>query len=203
MNIYKDHIGESLGLSPLYLPELDIEWVKSISTNTISLNENHPFVGGALQRQRVVDGTHNLLNSTLIIDKNKNIKIVSLDEYYNNKDYENINSKEGYRRRGKSEKDRKLPPSMKGQNLSEKKNGLKGDSRTEMQKSASESHSKNWFKFGVTPTNKGETLSEDHKRALRKPKKSMSFKEYKCPHCKKTGRGNSMVRWHMDNCRYK
>ena len=26
---------------------------------------------------------------------------------------------------------------------------------------------------------------------------------YKCQHCEKQGKGNSMKRWHMDNCRYK
>ena len=28
-------------------------------------------------------------------------------------------------------------------------------------------------------------------------------KKYKCPHCNKEGGGNSMLRWHFDNCKYK
>lgn len=30
-----------------------------------------------------------------------------------------------------------------------------------------------------------------------------SSKEHECPHCHKTGRGNSMMRWHFDKCKEK
>jgi hypothetical protein len=79
----------------------------------------------------------------------------------------------------------------------------KGDNRTEAQKEASKKHSEKWHAFGKTPTPKGGTLSEAHKKSLRKPKQSMSFKEYTCPHCHKYGKGNTMKRWHFDNCKVK
>ena len=78
----------------------------------------------------------------------------------------------------------------------------RGDERTEAQKEASKKHSKHQKKFAITPTKKGDKLSDEHRQALRKPKKSQSFKEYVCPHCNKSGRGNTMVRWHFDNCKH-
>lgn len=92
-----------------------------------------------------------------------------------------------------------MGPMIKGVHLQT----LTGDERTEAQKEAARKHSEYQKKNAITPTAKGSKLSEEHKQALCKPKKSMSFKEYECPHCGKKGRGNSMVRWHMDNCKMK
>ena len=41
----------------------------------------------------------------------------------------------------------------------------------------------------------GKKLSDAHKAHL--------TKEYVCPHCNKIGKGNAMIRHHMDNCKFK
>ena len=41
----------------------------------------------------------------------------------------------------------------------------------------------------------GKKFTEEHKAHL--------TQEKICPHCNKIGKGNAMVRWHMDNCKFK
>ena len=62
-------------------------------------------------------------------------------------------------------------------------------------------------------------LSEEHKLAIsrggkgttrpprndawREKQRMVQSKTYTCPHCKLTGKGSAMKRWHFDNCRLK
>lgn len=72
-------------------------------------------------------------------------------------------------------------------------------------KPKSEEHKKNLSKI-----NKGKTFEEIHgaefaaeiKQKLSAVHKGKKQKELTCPHCNKAGRGNSMIRWHFDNCRF-
>ena len=93
------------------------------------------------------------------------------------------------------------PPLMKDYDFSNSKNILLGENRTDAQKKSSKRHSELMKSREICVTPKGGTLSDAHRRALRKPKSSMTLKNYECPHCGKSGRGNSMRRWHFDHCK--
>lgn len=45
-------------------------------------------------------------------------------------------------------------------------------------------------------------LSNEHKEKIKESLKK-SIKEYICPHCNKIGKGNRMLHFHFDNCKYK
>lgn len=90
----------------------------------------------------------------------------------------------------------------------------KGDNRTNSQKEAARKHSERWHLFGKTPTPKGGTMSEEHKKALRVPRPGagkhnghvkgenhFAKKILTCPHCGKQGGGGAIKRWHFDNCK--
>lgn len=81
------------------------------------------------------------------------------------------------------------------------KRGLKGEDRTEKQKLSSKSHSEN--SKGRIPWNKGISATIPAWNIGRKcPELGVGGKiEYTCPHCGKLGQGNSMKRWHFDNCK--
>jgi hypothetical protein len=218
MDIYKDAIGETLGLSPLYLPEIDMVELRKVSTNSVPCSqpmygeynpmygkkhkEDHPFVGGKLQKEKVANGTHHFLNSVTIITTDAEIKVVSLEEYYNNDEYVSLQSDEGYKLRGLDPNIRFLPTPLK--RMDERhKNTLKGEKRTLAQKLASKEHSEKWHTFGKSPTPRGGKLSEEHKHSLRKPKSKFTKPYHKCPHCGLEGHSNGMKRWHFDNCKQK
>jgi len=94
------------------------------------------------------------------------------------------------------------PPSKKDFDFTQTKVCLKGEQRTEKQKTAAEEHSQRMR--GRTTSRKGTKLSEEHRKALMKPKSKFApLKEHKCPHCDKVGKGSSMMRWHFDNCKNK
>ena len=214
MNIYQDLISKALGMRPLPQDQLakinaEFQQLKRESpsqswggeTWTKETFPDHPFVGSEFQNKRVEEGTHHLLSGVSVVGPNGDIVRMDFDEYKNQSDYVHIQSDEAYIRRGLDPtKDRKtnLGKEMPLNNDAPQK--LKGDDRTKAQKKASQEHSKKMKGRKLWPN--GRVLSEEHINNLRKPKKSMSFKEYKCPHCGKEGRGNSMVRWHMDNCKY-
>lgn len=214
MDIYKDAIGETLGLSPLYLPEIDMAELRKVSSNSMhgeynpmygkKHNEDHPFVKGKLQKEKVAAGTHHLLNTMTIITSNKEIKIVSLEDYYSNNDYVSLQSDEGYVRRGLDPKsDRKTNFGKKMPLNDCAKQKLKSENRTESQKKAAKKHSEKWHTFGKSPTPRGGKLSEEHKHSLRKPKSKFTKPYHKCPHCGLEGHSNGMKRWHFDNCKQK
>ena len=90
-----------------------------------------------------------------------------------------------------------------------------GDDRTEAQKEAAKKHSKHQKKFAITPTKKGDKLSDEHRQALRVPRPGagkhnnhvkgdshFAKQTTTCPHCGKQGGGGSMKRWHFDNCKH-
>ena len=180
-----------------------------------SKGKNHPFLND-LQKKRVANGTHHLIGKVVCVDKNG--KIISIDSnlYHNQLDEEYVihTSKEGFRRRNKSEKDRKIPPNKSGFDFGDKKNSLKGEARTENQKKSSNDHSKRMK--GTVVNKKGEQLSESHKKALKVPRPGagkhknhvkgsdhFASKKIQCPNCGKIGGGGSMKRWHFDNCKDK
>lgn len=81
-------------------------------------------------------------------------------------------------------------------------NRLIGEDRTEAQKESSKNHSIRMK--GKIPWNKGVKGQVAWNKGI--PSKSMSKLAntiHICPHCKKEGRGSSMLRWHFDNCKYK
>ena len=50
----------------------------------------------------------------------------------------------------------------------------------------------------------GKTASEETKAKMRtSSKKGQSLSKQVCPHCNKEGGGNTMSRWHFNNCKYK
>jgi len=105
-------------------------------------------------------------------------------------------------------------PSIKNPKFGNK-NGMFNKEHT---KESKEKMSDNWNKSGIRETwNKGKKtgpLSEEHKNNISKGSKGKPKSEewkqkmrkpqkiIKCPHCSKTG-GNSMKRWHFDNCKFK
>lgn len=99
---------------------------------------------------------------------------------------------------------------------------LKGKKLTPEHCAAMSVGNKASYAAGRTPWNKGKTslkkhtdetrrrMSESHQRrkllGIKRAKSSVPYKkhpEVTCPHCQKIGRGNSMTRWHFDNCKYK
>lgn len=92
------------------------------------------------------------------------------------------------------------PPSQTG-GLHLDTNRLKGDDRTKQQKLSAKNHSERMI--GKIPWNKDKTGLQE---AWNKGKKhegghKQAQIERTCPQCKKSGRGNGMLRWHFDNCR--
>ena len=215
MSIYRDTVSEALGMAPLsqdQLAKINAEFQQSKKESTTQSwggktwdkesFPDHPFVGGEIQKTKVKEGTHHLLGGVCVVGPNGDVVRMKFDDYKNQSEYVSIQSDEGYVRRGldpvqdrKTNLGKEMPLS---DNAPQK---LKGDDRTEARKKASKEHSKKMKGRQLWPN--GRVLSKNHINNLRKPKKSMSFKEYKCPHCGKEGRGNSMVRWHMDNCKMK
>lgn len=215
MNIYRDTISEFLGMTPLSQDQLaeisaEAQLIRNEATSqgwggatwSKETFPEHPFVGGKLQRDKVENGSHHLQNSVSCVGPKGDIIRMPIDEYESQSEYVSISSDEAFIRRGLDpKKDRVTNLGKKmplDQNAPQK---LKGDDRTEAQKKAAKEHSNKMKGRKLWPD--GRTFSEEHINKLRKPRKSMSFKEYKCPHCGKEGRGNSMVRWHMDNCKMK
>jgi hypothetical protein len=161
---------------------------------------DHPFVGGKIQKKKVEEGTHHLLGGVSVVDPNGNIIRMKFDEYKNQSEYVHIQSDEGYIRRGLDPvKDRKTNLGKKLPLSKDASQRLIGEDRTEAQKKSSKEHGKKMKGIKLWPN--GRVFSDKHRAKLCKPKKSMKFKEYKCPHCGKEGRGNSMIRWHFDNCK--
>lgn len=80
-------------------------------------------------------------------------------------------------------------------------NKLKGDDRTEAQKAASKAHSERMS--GRSAWNKGKTGIQEawNKGKVFEAGKKQAGIESVCPKCGKKGKGNSMKRWHFDNCR--
>jgi group I intron endonuclease len=79
------------------------------------------------------------------------------------------------------------------------------------------SHTKEW-KLKVSEANKGDKhpffgkhhteeakkkISETKKRKIITGEVKIKLEEFTCPHCKKQGKGNSMLRWHFDKCKNK
>ena len=58
-------------------------------------------------------------------------------------------------------------------------------------------HTDSW-KLKMSLTKKGKPKSEEHKQALRTPKKTV--RHLTCPHCEINGVAGMMKRWHFDNC---
>ena len=80
---------------------------------------------------------------------------------------------------------------------------LTGDQRTEKQKKAAEKHSQRMK--NKSPWNKG---LKGKQIGWNKNKKHINGNKHTklthiCPHCGKQGNGNSMKRWHFDNCKTK
>ena len=81
-------------------------------------------------------------------------------------------------------------------------NRLVGEDRTEAQKSASKLHSQRMK--NNTPWNaglKGSQIAWNKGKKLPNPNANQN--ESTCPHCGKTGKGSSMMRWHFSNCKFK
>jgi len=57
-------------------------------------------------------------------------------------------------------------------------------------------------KLKMSIAKKGIEFSEEHKRKLKEAKVGLILKNIICPHCGKEGKGNTMKRWHFDNCKY-
>ena len=215
MSIYRDTISEGLGLSPL--PQEVLARHKAEFDDTRRNNDqsdwggptwtketfpDHPFVGGQLQKEKVKNGTHHLLNTVSCVGPQGDIILMQVEEYHSQSEYVHMSNPEAYIRRGLDPVTDRVTNLGKKMPLNEDAHQLlKGDNRTPEQKASSKEHSKRMKGRESWP--EGRVFSDQHLENLRKPKKSMSFKEYKCPHCDKEGRGNSMVRWHMDNCKMK
>jgi len=58
-------------------------------------------------------------------------------------------------------------------------------------------------KKNLSLANIGKITSQETREKLSKIHKGKQQKPHTCPHCKKEGRGSSMLRWHFDNCRSK
>ena len=73
-------------------------------------------------------------------------------------------------------------------------------------------------KLGAKNPMYGKPITEEHREKLRKnnarnkpwlgkkftdEQKAHLSKEYICPHCGKVGKGNAMIRHHLDNCKFK
>jgi hypothetical protein len=159
--------------------------------------------------------SHHLLGKVSCVNIEGKIVSVNREEYQSNEYLVNIMSKEGFKRLGKCESER-FVFDVSNVDFSNKKNSLKGENRTQKQKSAALKHSK-WAKENAkTPTKKGSKLSEAHRQALsfpkpwagkhkNHPKGNEHFAKVivKCPYCGKEGGGGSMKRWHFDNCKLK
>lgn len=80
-------------------------------------------------------------------------------------------------------------------------NFLKGEERTEKQKTAALLHSQRML--GNNPWNKGvKGVQKAWNKGISNPKLSIvANKEHICPKCGKKGKGSSMLRWHFENCR--
>jgi hypothetical protein len=48
----------------------------------------------------------------------------------------------------------------------------------------------------------GQTRTDEQKENYRKAALQRKWKIVECPHCKKEGKQNAMLRWHFDNCNY-
>jgi len=217
MIIYKDVISEFLNVESLpqeTLAEINAEFQQKIRDESLSNGfatwdketfPDHPFVGGELQKEKVNKGTHHLQNSITAVGPKGDLVRIDKNIYENQTEYVNFQSDEGYIRRGLDPKKHRKIPRELGSTYTMSDNStqkLKGENRTENQKRASLEHSKKMKGKKIWPEGRG-IRSEEWRKNLSKPRKSMKFKEYKCPHCGKEGRGNSMARWHMDNCKYK
>jgi hypothetical protein len=75
--------------------------------------------------------------------------------------------------------------------LAEKGSPFKGKSHTE------EAKQKNREKH------LGKKVSEETKAKMRAARANVVLKQYTCPHCGKEGKGNAMLRYHLDNCKNK
>jgi group I intron endonuclease len=49
----------------------------------------------------------------------------------------------------------------------------------------------------------GTTRSEETKQKISKANRNKPQPTHICPHCKKEGKSNAMIRWHFDNCKEK
>jgi hypothetical protein len=58
-------------------------------------------------------------------------------------------------------------------------------------------------KAKLSLANKGKKLTEETKEKMSNAKKGMKVKDYTCPHCGKQGKGQTMFRWHFDECKYR
>lgn len=168
-----------------------------------SSNPKHPFVGGKIQSEMVKSGKHIFSNMVSVINQSGETKLMSVDEYAGQTEFVTLTSNLGYVYRDLDPvKDRKTNA---GKTYDVKKDAmthLKGDERTEAQKTASKNHSEVIKKLGIHPTKKGEKLSENHKQALRGPRPNTQKPKPKieCPHCGKVGGQGTMNRWHFNNC---
>lgn len=128
-----------------------------------SSNIMHPFVGGDIQKKKVLEGKHHLLNSITCVDEKGNIISVSREEYQQNDKLVSTFSKEGYRRLGKDENSRYIHDTSKI-DYSNTKNCFTGDKRTVKQKISSLEHSKRMK--GKSPYNKGKKWFNDGSKQI-------------------------------------
>jgi hypothetical protein len=160
-------------------------------------------VSSRMQKNRIKSGNHHLINTVSVINESGEIKIMSVDEYAGQTEFVTLTSNLGYVYRGLDPvKDRKTNAGKKLNVKKESMTYLRGDERTEAQKTASKNHSEVIKKLGIHPTKKGDTLSENHKQALRGPRPNTQKPKPKieCPHCGKVGGQGTMNRWHFNNC---
>ena len=156
-----------------------------------------------IQKKRIENGTHHLVGTVSVINKQSKTKIIPMEEYKNQSEFVTITSNKGYEYRGLDPKIHRKTNAGKTYDVKEdSKIFLKGDNRTEKQKEASKNHSEIVKKLGIHPTKKGEKLTEKHRQNLRGPRpNARKPKEIvTCPCCGKQGGISQMKRWHFDNC---
>lgn len=92
------------------------------------------------------------------------------------------------------------PPTQTGEHLDT--NRLVGEDRSEAQKNAAKMHSERMK--GRKAWNSGlKGIQVAWNKGKKIPNPNANQIEYTCPHCKKTGRGSGMMRWHFDNCKFR
>jgi hypothetical protein len=112
-------------------------------------------------------------------------------EYFENKQSNMEYNKESHPMYGKNHtEETKLKISQNHYDVSGKNNPMYGKTHTEE------------TRLKISRNRKGKLKGVPKSEETRK-KMSESIKTLTCPHCNKSARGNSMKRWHFDNCKFK